>query len=146
MVRIAFRSLHLRYSNGQQAWIFFRLITGIWTPVDQGRRSFVNIIFLILIFLFVKSLFFTDGPSVPASSALLIKPVGIIVEELDYVDPLDEVVDELSEKSNKEPQTLLRDVIKSISMARQDQNITALVLDLSSLQGAAPSKLQNIAN
>ncbi|MCP4271121.1 MAG: signal peptide peptidase SppA, partial [Gammaproteobacteria bacterium] len=114
--------------------------------VDQGRRSFVNIIFLILIFLFVKSLFFTDGPTVPASSALLIKPVGIIVEEFDYVDPLDEVVDELSEKSNKEPQTLLRDVIKSISLARQDQNITALVLDLSSLQGAAPSKLQNIAN
>ncbi len=125
--------------------ILHRLITGFWTLVDQGRRSFVNIIFLLLIFLFVKAIFFTDDPTVPTSSALLIKPVGNIVEELDYVDPLDEVVDELSEKSNKEPQTLLRDVIKSIAIARQDQNISALVLDLSSLQGAAPSKLHTIA-
>ncbi len=125
--------------------ILHRIITGIWTLVDQGRRSLVNIIFLLLIFLFVKSLFFTDDPTVPTSSALLVKPEGIIVEELDYVDPLDEVIDELSEKSNKEPQTLLRDVIKSITMASQDKNITALILDLSSLQGAAPSKLHNIA-
>jgi len=125
--------------------ILHRLITGIWTLVDQGRRSIVNILFLLLIFLFVKSVFFTDDPKVPSRSALIIKPVGMIVEELDYVEPLDEVVDELSEKSNKEPQTLLKDVIKSISMARQDQNITALVLDLSGLQGSAPSKLQDIA-
>jgi len=125
--------------------ILHRLFTGTWTLVDQGRRSLVNIIFLILIFVFVKSIFFTDAPKVASNSALVVKPVGIIVEELDYVDPLDEVVDELSEKSNKQPQTLLKDVIKSISLARQDQNITALVLDLGSLQGAAPSKLQDIA-
>jgi len=125
--------------------IIHRLFTGFWTLVDQGRRSVVNIIFLFIIYLIINAIFFTKIPTVPSNSALVIKPVGVIVEELNYVEPVDEIVDELSEKSNKIPQTLLRDIITAIDKGRVDNNISALVLDLGNLQGAAPSKLQDIA-
>ncbi len=125
--------------------IIHRLFTGFWNLIDQGRRSVVNIIFLLIIYLFIHSVFFSEAPKVPANTALVIKPVGMIVEELSYVDPMDEVIDELSDKSNQEPQTLLRDLLTAIDRAKDDNNISSLVLDLAGLQGAAPSKLQDIA-
>lgn len=125
--------------------IIHRLLTGFWSLVDQGRRSVVNILFLLIIYVIVKNAFFTEHPSVKPGSALVISPVGYIVDQLDYIDPLDEAIDEMSERNNKIPQTLLKDLLTAINEARQDSKISALVLKLGGLHGAAPSKLQDIA-
>jgi len=125
--------------------ILHRLLTGFWTLVDQGRRSVVNILFLLIIYALVKAVFFAETPTVPSDSALVIKPVGYIVEELDYIDPLDGALDELSDRSNQVPQTLLKDLLEAINSGRQDSQINSLVLNLGGLYGAAPSKLEDIA-
>jgi len=125
--------------------ILHRLLTGFWTLVDQARRSLVNILFLLIIYAIIKSVFFSEVPTVPSNSALELKPVGYLVDELDYVEPIDEMLGELSEQDNQVPQTLLRDLINAIDKARKDSNITALVLNLGNFYGAAPSKLQDLA-
>ena len=133
------------YAMADKPGFLHRLITGSWTLIDQSRRSLVNIIFLLIMYFLIKSLFFTDIPSISAGSALVVHPVGYIVEELDYIDPVDEALDELSDRDNKAPQTLLKDILEAIDKGRQDSRITALVLNLGGLYGAAPSKLQDIA-
>ncbi len=125
--------------------VIHRILTGCWNLVDQARRSLVNILFLIIIYAIVKSIFFADAPTVPKGSALLLEPAGYIVEELDYVDPVDEVLSEMSDQDNTPPQTLLKDLLTAIDKGRQDSRITSLVLNLGSLYGAAPSKLQDLA-
>ncbi|MFT5450798.1 MAG: protease-4 [Enterobacterales bacterium] len=122
-----------------------RLFTGIWTLIDQSRRTIVNILFLILMFLIINSLFFTKLPSVEPGTALVLNPSGYIVDELDYIDPLDELFDELNESNDQVAQTLLKDLITAIDKGRQDSNITALYLNLGTFYGAPPSKLQDIA-
>ncbi|PCJ50509.1 MAG: signal peptide peptidase SppA [Gammaproteobacteria bacterium] len=122
-----------------------RLFTGVWTLVDKSRRTLVNLVFLLLVYLIINSLFFTETPKVQSGSILVLKPAGYLVDELDYIDPLDELIEELSDSKDKVAQTLLRDLLKAIDTARQDPKITALYLNLGNLYGAAPSKLQDIA-
>ncbi len=125
--------------------ILHRLITGSWNLVDQMRRALVNILFLLLIYWLVSSLFQDDSPSVNSNSILVLKPVGFIVDEKDYVPPADEIFDELRETSSRPPQTLLKDIVQAIDMARTDDDIKAMLIDLGSMWGAEPSKLQEIA-
>ena len=122
-----------------------RLLTGFWTLIDQARRSIVNILFLLIIYALIKGLFFAETPTVPSGAALVIKPLGFVVDELDYVEPIDEALDELTDNSEKVPQTLLSDLLTAIDKGRQDESINALLLDLRSFYGAGPSKLQDIA-
>ena len=125
--------------------ILHRVITGTWNLIDQFRRAIVNILFLLILYFIVVSIIDTDVPSVNANSILLVKPVGYIVDELDYVRPSDELIDELRETRSQDPQTLLTDILKAIEYARKDDNISAMMLDLGSMWGAEPSKLQEIA-
>lgn len=125
--------------------IIHRLVTGTWTLIDQLRRAVVNILFIALIYFIVASVLQSDKPSVDAHSLLVVKPVGYIVDELDYVAPFDEAIDEMRETSSRPPQTLLADLIKAIDLARTDDDISGMVLDLGSMWGAEPSKLQELA-
>ena len=128
-----------------QPGILHRLFTGFWTLIDQGRRSVVNIIFLLIIYVLIKIVFFADVQTIPTGAALVIKPHGYIVDELDYIEPVDEVFEELSTDDNKPPQTLLKDLLKAINSATYDDDIKALVLNLGSFYGAPPSKLNDVA-
>jgi len=125
--------------------IIHRIITGSWNLVDQSRRAVVNIVFLLIIFFIIKAIVSSDAPMVDSNSILVVKPMGYIVEELDYVAPMDEAIDELRESSSRPPQTLLKDLLKSIELARTDDSISSMLLDLGALYGAEPSKLQQIA-
>ena len=77
-----------------------RLFTGVWTLVDKSRRTLVNLVFLLLVYLIINSLFFTETPKVQSGSILVLKPAGYLVDELDYIDPLDELIEELSDSLN----------------------------------------------
>jgi len=122
-----------------------RLFTGIWSLIDQSRRAIVNLLFLVIMYIIINSLFFTESLTVQSGTALVLSPSGYIVDQLDYIDPLDEIFDELNDDNEYIEQTLLRDLISAIDYGRQDANITALYLNLGSLYGAPPSKLHDIA-
>jgi protease-4 len=99
----------------------------------------------LLLLLFIFGIFFaalsSNGPLLPAKSALLIEPYGSLVEELEG-DPYDRAIAELLGES--EPQTLVQDVVDGLRFAKDDDRIEGVVLDLDSLGRSGLSQLQRV--
>jgi len=124
-------------SNGNFAT---RLFTALWTGVDAVRKVLHLIILLIIFSVFVGALS-SSAPSVPASAALVIKPVGTIVDQL-AGDPFDRAFNELT--GNAKSQTLMQDVVDGLEYAKDDDRIIMVVLDLSAMPRGGLSKLKRI--
>lgn len=112
-----------------------------WNLVTRVRVALSNILFLLL--LVVLYLAFADSAPepLPEQAALLLNPVGSIVDQKSYVEPIEAL---LSEATPSDNEVLLRDVIHAIDMAAMDPAINSLVLELDSLMGPGISKSQEI--
>ena len=119
---------------------FVRLFSALWTGVDAIRKVLHLLILLIIFSVFVGAMSST-GPLIPKNAALVIKPVGNIVEQLEG-DPYDRALAELME--NSEPQSLVQDIVDGLKYAKDDDRITAVYLDLSAIPSGGLSKLQRI--
>ena len=117
-----------------------RLFSALWTGVDAIRKILHLLILLIIFSVFVGAMSST-GPLIPEKAALVIKPVGNIVEQLEG-DPYDRALAELME--NSEPQTLVQDIVDGLKYAKDDDRITVVYLDLSAIPSGGLSKLQRI--
>lgn len=115
----------------------------ILTTFDVMRRIIVNSIFFLLL-LFLLALLVADStPVVPERAALVLRPSGVITEQLTgdtFERALADVMGDL------EVETLLWDVIDVIDAARDDDRIEALVLDLDTLVGAGMAELEMIGD
>jgi protease-4 len=121
--------------------LLVRVLSGIWSGVD-GFRKLLHLLLLLFVFaIFVGALSGTT-PMLPDRAALLIKPVGVIVEEMEG-DPFDRAIAELLDEA--QPQTVLQDIIDALDYASDDDRIGAVHIELSSLGGAGLPKLQRIA-
>lgn len=116
------------------------LFSVLWMGVDALRK-----VLHLLLLLFIFGIFFaalsSNGPLLPAKSALLIEPYGSLVEELEG-DPYDRAIAELLGES--EPQTLVQDVVDGLRFAKDDDRIEGVVLDLDSLGRSGLSQLQRV--
>jgi protease-4 len=113
----------------------------LFRGLDITRRVVLNLIFWALVIAVVVVLLRDSTPEVPDSAALVLSPRGAVVEQLDG-DPLERLQEQLTGGGG--PQTLLKDLLDSISAARDDERIKALYLDLDSLGGIGMSKLQDL--
>ena len=120
----------------------FRFFGGIWRLVDGARRAFVNLIFVLFVILVLSYVLSSDDVSLPAQAALVVSPDGNLVDQLDG-DALDRATRELT--GDELRQTLVRDIVDAIRMAKDDARIKVLVLDLDGMWGAGLSKLETIA-
>lgn len=110
-------------------------------------QSFVGtLLFLILMliftaFIFGDLLFDSAGEKTKAeNSALVLDLRGAIVEQLTFSnDPYEQLL-----AGDIGSNTLLRDVVRAIDLAAEDDNISMLVLNFSNFSGAYPSKLHYI--
>lgn len=118
-----------------------RLFSALWTGIDAVRKVLHLLVLLIIFSVFVGALS-SSGPMIQAKSALVIRPVGTIVEQLEG-DPYDRALAELLE--NVQAQTLVQDIVDGLQYAKDDDRITAVYLDLSAMPGGGLSKLQRIA-
>ena len=84
-----------------------------------------------------------DIPKIEKHSALVLAPHGYIVEQLTYIDPIDQAIKEASD-SQDAPETLLYDLIDAIKYAKDDNKITVLVISTKGLWGAGVTKLQDL--
>jgi len=116
---------------------FFGLV---WRILD-GIRRVLHLVLLLVLFGFVLAALHTSIPVVPHSAALLIAPEGELVEQLSN-DTVRRAFGQAS--GGPAPETLLRDVIDSISAAKSDERIKLIVLDLGYLSTSGLSKLQEI--
>lgn len=121
--------------------LFVRLLSGIWSGVD-GFRKVLHLILLLFVFAIFVGAMSGTTPLLPDRAALLIKPAGAIVEELEG-DPFDRAVAELLDEA--QPQTVLQDIVDALEHARDDDRIAAVHIELSALGAAGLPKLQRIA-
>lgn len=104
------------------------------------RSVLLNLLLLIFVVILISAIINAPKPHIPNNEALYIAPQGILVDELSYQPtPLD-----LLSAHNQEPETLVRDIVKSIHDAKTDKRITGIVLNLNDLQGGGISKLTEI--
>jgi protease-4 len=121
--------------------LFVRLLSGIWSGVD-GFRKVLHLLLLLFVFAIFVGAMSGTVPQLPDRAALFIKPMGVIVEELEG-DPFDRAVAELLEEA--QPQTVLQDIVDALEYASDDERIGAVHIELSALGAAGLPKLQRIA-
>ncbi|PTC00312.1 signal peptide peptidase SppA, partial [Thalassospira xiamenensis] len=102
-------------------------------------------VFFLVLALVIIALTSEDDPIVvPENAILVLNPQGIVVEEKTHVDPVQKFLDEALGSGPENPEVLLSDIITTIERAQADEDIGALLLDLSGLRGAGVNKLQRI--
>src|SRR3981189_2861354 len=116
---------------------FFGLV---WRILD-GIRRVLHLVFLLVIFGFILAALHTSIPIVPHTAALVIAPEGELVEQM-ASDPVRRAFGQAS--GGPAPETLLKDVIDAIQLAKGDSRIKMIVLQLGNLAPSGLSKLQEI--
>jgi protease-4 len=112
----------------------------VWRILEGVRRT-LHLVLLLIIFGFLLAALHTSIPTVPRSAALVLAPEGQLVEQLSS-DPVRRAVGHAS--GGPAPETLLKDVIDAIVIAKGDSRIKLIVLDLGQLGSSGLSKLQEI--
>jgi protease-4 len=120
-----------------------RVFGFIWRLIEQLIKGIRVLVFLFIVVLVLSALSGLSGGgiTVPDSGAMIIAPTGFLVEQAEG-DPLDRA---LLAMEDGETQTIVREVIKSLEFAADDDRIQAVVLLPGYLQGGGLSKQQAIA-
>lgn len=115
-----------------------------WRLLTWIREILANLILLVVIVIICIAVFSKEKTvAVPQEGALIIAPSGSLVEQITYMDPFRHLFDDENQPATE---TSLHDVLLAINHAKNDRNITALVIDAGWLESADPSKLFAIGN
>ena len=121
-------------------WIM-SVLRWIWHALDALRRG-VHLILMLFVLLVLLALLSQAPVVVPDSAAIVIDPSGQLVEQL-AGSPVDRAL--ASAQGQEQAQTLVRDVVRALDEAREDERIRAAVLKLDGLAGGDFTKLQQVA-
>jgi len=123
-----------------------KLFKQLWYGLDLTRKIVINFLFLLIIIWVLYAVFSSEKSyDIESGSALVLQPTGTIVEQLTYIDPIQELIQE-SSNNQKSPETLLYDLISSIENAKDDDRITTLVLSTSYLNNVGVTQLQDLSD
>lgn len=114
----------------------------LWAGITKIRLAISNLLFLLIIFLVIWAFQDTTPQPLPDSAALLLNPVGTVVDQKTFVEPLEML---LGDQAAQEREVLLGDMIDAILLAKDDPKITALVMELDQLFGIGTSKTSEVA-
>ncbi|NJL28087.1 MAG: signal peptide peptidase SppA, partial [Thermoanaerobaculia bacterium] len=130
--------MHERPQSG-----FIAFLTRLWWAINIFRRLVMAGVAFFIVLLMGLMLAAIGGsvPQVPASAALVLDPVGEVVEQLSG-DATDRAIAKLLD--DERPEVLLRDLVDAIRAAKDDARIKALVLDLGEMSAIGPSKLADL--
>lgn len=117
-------------------------LSWLWTGVD-GLRKALHLVVLLFVFGLFFGALSSSSPVVPANGALVIRPAGRIVEQLEG-DAYDRAIAKFV--GDEKPQTRLQDILDGLKYAKEDDRIKAVVLELGSIGGGGLSKLQVIGD
>lgn len=120
-----------------------RLLQFVWQGFRFVRNFVLNFVFALLFIGFIAVLLTEeDQVQIDESTALVLNLKGDLVEEKRWVDPVEAAINESTGSAEEQPEILVRDLVKVIDEATQDQRIKAMVLTLSDLGGGSLDKLQ----
>jgi protease-4 len=120
--------------------MFKKLLKGLLTLYRWIRSVCLNLLFIVVLIFVLAAIFSSDRIEIADGSALLIAPVGNIVEERTTVSSFRDLLG----GNPADNEVLLQDIIDSIEIAGRDEAISAIVLQLDYLQGASLTQLQDI--
>ncbi len=127
------------YETERRPSLFSRLLRGL----DGLRRFLVNVLFFSLLAgLVIAS--FGGRTKVPDGAALVLKPRGVIVEQVSAVDPVERFLSGASGAGSVASETLLKDLLDAIRLAKDDSRIKAIFLDTNDMSGAGFTKLRDL--
>jgi protease-4 len=121
-------------------WIM-SVLRWIWHALDALRRG-VHLVLMLFVLLVLLALLSQAPVLVPDSAAIVIDPSGRLVEQL-AGSPVDRAL--ARAQGQEQAQTLVRDVVRALDEAREDERIRAAVLKLDGLGGGDLTKLQQVA-
>jgi len=119
--------------------LFGRVIAAGWRVLTFFRRLVANVAFIALVVFLLSLVFGEKSAKIPESAVLVLAPAGVIVEQRSESLLSSELLGE-----DVTAETVLKDIVDALDHARQDHRIKAVLLDLTKLQGAGFSKLQDI--
>jgi len=123
--------------------LFFK---GIWKLITFIRLALVNLIFLasIGVIYFIYTSADAPTPSVPKESALIVNISGPIVEQPTYVNPMDSLTGSFFGQSLPK-ENVLFDIVDTIRHAKDDEQVSGIVLALRDMPETNLTKLRYIA-
>lgn len=116
-----------------------RFLRNLWIAVTVFRRVVLNLIFIALVAVVVAVILSGTRRDVPAGAALVVAPVGKIVEQSSET-----LLSDRFYGTAVGVETVLRDLVDGIDAAVKDPKIKAIVLDLDKMGAAGISQLQEI--
>lgn len=118
------------------------LFGGVWRFIRRAQQVVSVMLFVGLVYIILAMTLSDDTPEIPKGAALLFNPYGVVVEQEREKDRLDIIFEQ---ENAAPPEVRLRDIAHVLETAKNDANITALVLDLSWLQPSGPANAQYIS-
>jgi len=117
------------------------LLKVVWRSIKVVQSVIGTIVFMILFVVVINLLFVESRPNVPAGSALILDLSGFVVEQKRTRNPYAAL---LGAQSDLPPEIEMRDIIRVITAAKEDDRISTLVLRLDNMIGRGPSQLHEI--
>ncbi len=115
-----------------------KLLSFLGRMIDAVRVVLGRLIFLLIVGVVLFLIFSGPEPlTVPEQSALVWAPSGTITEQRSRVNPADLLVGPALPQNS-----VLQDLVDSLSRAKTDERITALVMDLENLLGVSPAHIE----
>lgn len=122
-----------------------RLLHSVWQGFRFIRNFVLNFVFVLLFVGFIAVLI-SDKEQVEVNdkTALVLNLKGDLVEEKQWVDPVEQAINESTGSEDERPEILVRDLVKVINEAAKDDRIKVMVLALSDLGSGSLDKLQQV--
>lgn len=125
----------------KQPFFLWRLVRGLWDTLNFGRRLILNLLFLLLIALFIAAI--VSGPdALEKDTVLVLAPEGLLVEQFS-ADPVERALNRLT--GDGIPEVQLRDLLRGIDAAAADERISHVLLRPDALAGAGFASLREVA-
>ncbi|OUS72344.1 signal peptide peptidase SppA [Pseudoalteromonas sp. A601] len=124
-----------------------KVFKGLWTGLNFSRRLVLNLLFVLLVILFIVAITSDeDEIKVADTSVLRLNLNGPIVEEKTYVDPVEAAINDATMGNEAPAEILLDDIIEVIDQASKDERISVMLLDLQKMPSAHLNKLKQITD
>ncbi|ASJ74809.1 signal peptide peptidase SppA [Granulosicoccus antarcticus] len=120
--------------------IVFRFFRFLWRSVKAFNTLVFSLVSLFVIAVILYAAFNQRGPKIPTGAALLLNPAGNLVEQQTVVDAAT-----LLQGNELPQQALVKDLLDALAMAKDDNKIELVVLDLSKLERGLLPTLESIA-
>ncbi|NNK98002.1 MAG: signal peptide peptidase SppA [Xanthomonadales bacterium] len=120
-----------------------RVMLGIWHFIDGSRKVFLNLLFLLLLYVLYTAFQPPETFRLKPDSTLVIRPYGNVVEQYSTT-PMDRALQEATGQEQFE--TRLRDMLEAIHRAAADRDISQLVIDPNYMRSIGMAALNDLAH